>query len=135
MVKLRTLSNAARGITAKLAAKRNGPYRIIKQISLLSYQIRDEKTSNVSDVRHVSDLKSWGGANNEGNKQAPVVPLHKRGRPRKKTVPSAITTVGSASKALPRSKGGVYSARDSITCSKAAAEELDTYGARVSRSQ
>lgn len=81
-----THSNATKGITTKFHPKRDGPYRISKIISPVSYQVSDP-----------SDTRTWLGtyhmsaltiANTE-DEETPVVPLRRRGRPRKFTGPSS----------------------------------------------
>lgn len=56
MVKTRLLSDAAQSVTSKFATRRDGPYRIAKQVSPVSYQIADNSTGDLLSVRHVSDL-------------------------------------------------------------------------------
>jgi hypothetical protein len=48
----------------KLAPKFYGPYRIIKQISLVAYRLALPPKAKIHDVFHVSVLKKWVGVGN-----------------------------------------------------------------------
>lgn len=120
MVKTRMLSNAPQGITSKFTPKRDGPYRIAKRISPVSYQIADSSTGELLSVHHVSDIDAWKGDKPRDDIIEPVRPIRKRGRPKKDKVPSQ-QDIGSSSRTPIRSKGGVCSAKGPVTRSKTAA--------------
>lgn len=82
LVKAHVLSNAEKGFSAKLAPKRDGPYRILRATSATSYEISDLESPNVPLGKyHTSQLTPFvGGFSSEVQ---PVVPKRKRGRPRK----------------------------------------------------
>lgn len=53
------LSNAARGFTAALAHKWQGPYRITAQTTLLTYEMQSLESDELVGPVHVSDLKAY----------------------------------------------------------------------------
>jgi hypothetical protein len=121
MVKTRLLSNAAQGITAKFAPKRDGPYKIAKCISPTSYQLAKNVTGDLLAIYHVSDLEAWKGDETESQIN-PVRTIRRRGRPKKDVKPSPPTqVVGSSARTPDRSKGGVCNMKGPTTRSKAAA--------------
>lgn len=117
-MKLRTLSSAAQAVTSKFAPKRDGPYRIAKRISPVSYQIADVKTDELLSVRHVSDLQPWIEKEPEGVIDQPIRPLRKRGRPRRILDNPSLVDVGPLTETS-KSKGGACSANGPMTRSRA----------------
>jgi gag-polyprotein putative aspartyl protease len=85
LLKVHQLSNAARGITAKLLPKRDGPYKIRKAVTATTYLIEDSENSGQSIAKvHTSKLTPF-----IGEPQTPTF-LRKRKRGRlKKAGPSA----------------------------------------------
>ncbi|KAJ8723813.1 hypothetical protein PYW07_007793 [Mythimna separata] len=90
MVDKHALSKSAQGFSAKLAPRRDGPY-VIKNIhGPSSFQIADPATPHQSaGLYHSSALRPYQGATTDAPPE-PVLPLRRRGRPRKnKPTPSA----------------------------------------------
>ncbi|CAK9827511.1 hypothetical protein ANTRET_LOCUS5199 [Anthophora retusa] len=85
-VNTRTLSRRERQFTSKLAPKRDGPYVIQRQVGPNSYEIwsRDAEPICVG-VYHTSTLTPL-------EIPVPVVPIRKRGRPRKEGLADQPTT-------------------------------------------
>ncbi|KAF5282316.1 hypothetical protein FQR65_LT14370 [Abscondita terminalis] len=76
------ISKAAKGITAKLAPRRDGPYRILHNISPTTYEIENpNKLGEAIGSYHTSALTPFHREPNALPK--PVQPLRKRGRPKK----------------------------------------------------
>lgn len=76
------LSKAARGFSAKLGPRRDGPYLILKQHGPTSYEVASMEAPDVSlGTYHTSALTPYHG--HLTPPPAPVIPLRKRGRPKK----------------------------------------------------
>ncbi|KAG5873264.1 hypothetical protein JTB14_013175 [Gonioctena quinquepunctata] len=76
-----TQSSSTKRTTKKFDPKRDGPYVITKVISPVSYQVAaPDSIEEPLGVYHVSALLPYQGP----AEQEPVVPIRKRGRPRKK---------------------------------------------------
>lgn len=87
LVNLHTKSSAAKGVTSKFDPKRDGPYVILRKVSETTYEIGNMQNPSVPlGVYHTSNLKDYTGTDDV----EPVVPIRKRGRPRKRpTTPVA----------------------------------------------
>ncbi|CAF4948087.1 unnamed protein product [Pieris macdunnoughi] len=82
MVALHPLRYASKGIRAKFAPLRDGPYMIIKQHGPSSYAVADPSNPVLClGIYHASALTPYTGLSEE--LPTPVQPLRKRGRPRK----------------------------------------------------
>lgn len=94
LVTLHPLSNAAKGVSAKFAPRRDGPYVIMKKHGPSSYEISNPtKPDTMIGVYHASALVPYVG--DLQTVPVPVQPLRKRGRPRKQTPgPSTQVTRG-----------------------------------------
>ena len=80
LVQTHTLSNTAKGISAKLAPRFDGPYEVVRQVGPTSYEIAVGKQGEARTLYHVSALKPFVS---EGNQRPePVAPIRRRGRPR-----------------------------------------------------
>lgn len=80
LVALHTKSSAAKGVTSKFDPKRDGPYVVLRKVSKTTYEVADLQNRKVPlGVYHTSNLKAYTGADDV----EPVVPIRKRGRPRK----------------------------------------------------
>ena len=83
-VKLHPVSKASQGKSAKFMPKKDGPYLIISQKSPTTFVIAScEKPNEPLGVYHASALTLF---QNISQSQSPVVPLKRRGRPRKQTL-------------------------------------------------
>ncbi|GFX47812.1 transposon Tf2-6 polyprotein [Trichonephila clavipes] len=95
-VTLHPLSNAADKKTAKLMPKRDGPYIIVTQRSPTTYEVANPKNPHeVLGPYHSSALHPC-----IDKEATPVMPLRKRGRPRKDN------SAGSSSRTIPRNQRG-----------------------------
>lgn len=84
LVKSHTLSSSATGTTSKLNPRRDGPYKVISKESPTSYTIAEIENPDLPLGKyHVSDLTLMEGSRDTPSD--PVVPLRRRGRPRKQT--------------------------------------------------
>ncbi|GFW05611.1 retrovirus-related Pol polyprotein from transposon 412 [Trichonephila clavipes] len=80
-VKLHPLSNASQNRSAKLMPRRDGPYIVLSQRSPTTFVVAScDKPDEPLGVYHTSALTPFL---NGTEIQSPVVPLKKRGRPRK----------------------------------------------------
>lgn len=85
LIDVHALSKASLGFSAKFAPRRDGPYVILKKISPTTYQIAEVgKTDTPLGTYHVSAIRRFVG--NDDPDPQPVVPIRKRGRPRKNTI-------------------------------------------------
>jgi hypothetical protein len=82
MIATNPLSNLERGFSAKLAPRRDGPYRIIKKCGPASYEIAsfDDPEERLGK-HHASALTPYVGEISPGTQ--PLLPKRKRGRPRR----------------------------------------------------
>ncbi|GFY12141.1 integrase catalytic domain-containing protein [Trichonephila clavipes] len=95
-VTLHPLSNAAHKKTAKFMPKRDGPYIIVTQRSPTTYEVVNPNNPHeVLGPYHSSALRPC-----IHKKATPVLPLRKRGRPRKDN------SAGSSSRTIPRNQRG-----------------------------
>ncbi|KAJ0169627.1 hypothetical protein K1T71_014812 [Dendrolimus kikuchii] len=86
LLSLHPISKASKGITAKFAPRRDGPYQIMKQHGPASYQIATTSTPDKPiGIYHASALTPFHNQEEEDVTPIPepVRPLRKRGRPRK----------------------------------------------------
>ena len=84
LVDTHVLSNATKGIAAKLAPRRDGPYVILRQVSPTSYEIADTTNPDTALGKyHVSAIRHFHTS--EEDNPTPMLPLRRRGRPPKKT--------------------------------------------------
>lgn len=82
LVETHPISNQDKQFSAKLAPRRDGPYVIIKKHGCSIYEIASTQEPNKSLGRyHTSAIVKFGARANES--PDPVVPIRKRGRPRK----------------------------------------------------
>lgn len=82
LVESHPISNAARGFSAKLAPKRDGPYVIVDQATPTTYRIATvEDPSQVIGHYHASALRRFP-FDGEENAPVPVHPLRRPGRPK-----------------------------------------------------
>ncbi|GFT41778.1 retrovirus-related Pol polyprotein from transposon 412 [Trichonephila clavipes] len=79
-VKLHPLSKESQNRSAKLMPRRDGPYIVLSQRSPLPVVASCDKPDEPLGVYHTSALTPFL---NGTETQSPVVPLKKRGRPRK----------------------------------------------------
>ena len=80
MVALHTKSSTDKKTTAKFDPKRDGPYMVSRQLSATSYEVAHPNSIDKPlGVYHSSSLTPYTGPEIE----VPVVPIRKRGRPRK----------------------------------------------------
>lgn len=56
---LHTLSDASRGIAAKLAARRSGPYRITEKVGRNDYKLKDCQTGRPAGIAHADQLMKY----------------------------------------------------------------------------
>lgn len=85
LLKSHVLSNAAKGISSKLAPKRDGPYRVTKKVSPTTYQLArcDASNENIGKY-HTVDLRRYHARDEDVDHVVePVIPKRRRGRPRK----------------------------------------------------
>ncbi|GFS99640.1 transposon Tf2-6 polyprotein [Trichonephila clavipes] len=95
-VTLHPLSNAAHKKTAKFMSKRDGPYIIVTQRSPTTYEVANPNNPHeVLGPYHSSTLRPC-----IDKEATPVMPLRKRGRPRKDN------SAGSSSRTIPRNRRG-----------------------------
>ncbi|GFU15265.1 retrovirus-related Pol polyprotein from transposon 412 [Trichonephila clavipes] len=95
-VTLHPLSNAAHKKTAKFMPKRDGPYIIVTQRSPTTYKVANPNNPHeVLGPYHSSALRPC-----IDKEATPVMPLRKRGRPRKDN------SAGSSSRTIPRNQRG-----------------------------
>lgn len=100
LVTLHPLSQASKGISAKFAPRRDGPYQIKKIHGPASYEIADPARPNVSlGLYHASALTPY--KSNTQEMPLPAQPLKKRGRPRK-VVPQPDCPVATRKRGRPR---------------------------------
>lgn len=86
LVTTHTLSRRERHFTSKLAPKRDGPYTIKRQVGPNSYEVQTRDAEPVCiGVYHTSALTPYIGTSEDTPE--PVVPIRKRGRPRKDNTP------------------------------------------------
>lgn len=84
LVTTHTRSSQDKHVTAKLDPKRDGPYTIIRRVSPVSYEIASsDQLDEPLGVYHCSALRMYHG----GQSGSPIVPIRKRGRPRKNPEP------------------------------------------------
>lgn len=75
------LSNASKGFSSKLAPKRDGPYRILRERSPTSYEMASLDNLDESIGKyHVSELTPFVGSIDSTQ---PIQPKPRKGRPRK----------------------------------------------------
>ena len=79
LVETHTLSNANKGISSKLAPRYDGPYTIKKKVGPCSYMIARNDGSEIVGTYHSSAIRRFQG----DDMVEPVIPLRRRGRPRK----------------------------------------------------
>ncbi|ENN80877.1 hypothetical protein YQE_02709, partial [Dendroctonus ponderosae] len=85
LIDVHALSKASLGFSAKFAPRRDGHYVILKKISPTTYQIAEVgKPDSPLGTYHVSAIRRFVG--NDDPDPRPVVPIRKRGRPRKNTI-------------------------------------------------
>lgn len=76
------LSQAKSGFTSKFAPKRDGPYKISRKISPVSYEIvHQENPTEPAGIYHVSALRRYVYPSEDTPVPSPVLPLRRRGRP------------------------------------------------------
>lgn len=101
LAKTHVLSNLQKAITGKFTPRRDGPYRILHKKSPTTYEIASVDAPEVSlGCFHASDLTRF--ISDSTTTPAPIHPIRKRGRPRKKNPDST----GLQARALPQSRGG-----------------------------
>ena len=99
-----TLSSSAHHRSSKLTPKRDGPYLILRQQGPCSYQIaHSNQPTEPIGVYHVSALTPYRPPEDSSNVPAPLpaplLPIRRRGRPRKVTTP---TTTEPSTRTTPR---------------------------------
>lgn len=78
-----TLSRRHQHYSSKLAPRRDGPYAVKRRVGASSYELQTrDVTPVVIGVYHTSALHPYTG--NRDQVPAPVVPIRRRGRPRKR---------------------------------------------------
>ena len=77
----RTLSNANKRISSRLASRYGGPYTIKKKVVLCSYMIGRNDGSEIVGTYHLSAIRQF----QEEDVVEPMIPLCRQGQPRKKT--------------------------------------------------
>ncbi|XP_075155461.1 uncharacterized protein LOC142228823 [Haematobia irritans] len=83
LVTTHVLSNASKGVTSKFCPKRDGPYVITRKIGSCMYEVASLENPNTPlGTYHTSALTSYRGSNSS-DAPAPVIPMRKRGRPKK----------------------------------------------------
>lgn len=106
MVDSHVLSNSAKGFTAKLAPRRDGPYLILRNHGPSSFVISDLAAPDKPlGLYHASALRPFRSTE-ATPLTTPAVPLRKRGRPKKVSCPDAQTAVLSHSPRRLRSQRG-----------------------------
>ncbi|KYB29879.1 hypothetical protein TcasGA2_TC034535 [Tribolium castaneum] len=89
LVQLHTLSSSAKEFSSKLAPKRDGPYVILRRHGPTSYEIAaQDQPSQALGTYHSSQLTPYRGLEKEV--PPPVVPIRRRGRPRKHNVQNQV---------------------------------------------
>ena len=89
MVTTHILSNAGKGISAKLSPRRDGPYVITEKVGPVSYRVALAADSDPLGIYHVSALEPFKG----DESTTPMAPIKRRGRPKKQ---QKTNTEGSA---------------------------------------
>lgn len=91
LVTTHKLSSAAARRTAKFEPRRDGPYTVIKKISPTTYQVANPDNLMLPiGSYHISALARFEGPTDS----SPVVPIRKRGRPKKKPLVPRRVAVG-----------------------------------------
>lgn len=94
LLKTHSLSNASKGFSSKLAPKRDGPYKILKEITPCTYEVAALNNPEGSIGKyHVSELTPFVG----GEETLPICEKRRRGRPR---------NAGSCPRTVARTRGG-----------------------------
>lgn len=85
LLKTHVLSNASKGVSAKLMPKHDGPYVIVNKVSPTTYILAHyRKQEEIVGKYHISQLKRYHARDDEQAEVCqPVAPKRKRGRPRK----------------------------------------------------
>ena len=80
LIQTHMLSQAKRKMTAKFAPKRDGPYIILQRHGIASYEVAAiDKPYTPLGIYHTSAITPYFGR----IPSTPVIPLRKRGRPKK----------------------------------------------------
>ena len=84
LVTTHSLSKTRAGISSKFAPRRDGPYRVLQARGPTSYEIgTNADPSQPLGTYHSSQLRPYLSTTQEGAPPAPIMPIRKRGRPRK----------------------------------------------------
>ncbi|KAJ3666072.1 hypothetical protein Zmor_001527 [Zophobas morio] len=84
LVTTHILSKTRAGISSKFAPRRDGPYRVLQARGPTSYEIvEDADPSQLLGTYYSSQLRPYLSTTQEGAPPAPIMPIRKRGRPRK----------------------------------------------------
>ncbi|KAJ8977142.1 hypothetical protein NQ317_016808 [Molorchus minor] len=87
LLKSHVLSSSTRGISSKLVPKRDGPYKVLKEVTPSTYEIAtlDKPTEPIGKY-HVSEMHPFIGEENV----VPMIPKRRRGRPKAGTCPRTL---------------------------------------------
>ncbi|GFS70875.1 integrase catalytic domain-containing protein [Nephila pilipes] len=82
------MSSAKEGKTSKFLPRRDGPYVIMSRRSPTTYEVSSlENPTTPLGVFYTSALKAF----EQGRSNAPILPLRKRGRPRKTVTAGSLS--------------------------------------------
>ncbi|XP_047997556.1 uncharacterized protein LOC125235149 [Leguminivora glycinivorella] len=101
LVTTHTLSNAAKGVSAKFTPRRDGPYLIKERIGTSSYLLASPSNpTEAVGLYHAKDLSPYR-SNDDAILPKPVQPLRRRGRPKKTTSTPNTETITTARRRRP----------------------------------
>lgn len=85
LIKTHLQSNKEKNFTAKLAPKRDGPYKILQKIGAATYEVGNANDNQIVGVYHSADITPYksNDETEEPTTNQPTYPLRKRGRPKK----------------------------------------------------
>lgn len=120
------LSNQSKGLSGKLAPKRDGPYRILRARGPTTYEVSNTEDPSIPvGTFHTSQITKYRGPTTDAPK--PTHPIRKRGRPRKNAGPIVGTT------SRPEGESVTRTTRRNPIRTATGTEELDAYQPPVLR--
>lgn len=125
LLRSHVLSNASKGISSKLAPRRDGPYVLAKKVSPTSFNVSTQEGVDLGRY-HVSDLVRFHSSEDVPVEAAPVFPKRRRGRPKnsKSVSDTAAPNIGTdhkRSRGRPRRQLAVSGPQGSVSATVASA--------------